>query len=423
MEQKKYRALLTQKQYIKLFIADLISRFGDSLDTVAYSWIMYEVTGSASLMALVVGLNYLPTVFLMPFAGAVADRRNKKLIMVLADVIRFLIVSSIVILYSTGLLNAVIIAVFTLLTSTLEAFRIPAGGAILPRLLSPDCFTLGKAASYSSSRMAELLGYIFAGVIIAWIGSGGALWIDAATFLISAVIISLIRCGGEKTTGKSARGSVIRDFTDGLRFVKTNKAVQTIAFIGLLINFGIMPLSVFQTPYVSDCLEMGPTVLSYIKILMTTGMMAGAAILPKIRDPRKQNITAAAGTGMGMTLILMGITPEIGTEWMKMAALTISMFFVGVGGGMLNVVVGSTMMKAVPKGMMGRVSAFIGSIMQASMPVASFICSALAISFTIPWIFGAFGVLTIVAYVTLFVTKRMSDIDQKSDDETGSQME
>ena len=98
----------------------------DSLDTIAYSWIMYEVTGSASLMALVVGLNYLPTVFLMPLAGAIVDRMNKKRVMIIADILRFCIVGLIVILYGSGQLNAVIIATFTLLTSAIEAFRIPA---------------------------------------------------------------------------------------------------------------------------------------------------------------------------------------------------------------------------------------------------------------------------------------------------------
>ncbi len=51
-------------------MADTISRFGDSLDIVAYSWIMYEITKSEALLAIVMGLNYVPTIFLMPFTGA-----------------------------------------------------------------------------------------------------------------------------------------------------------------------------------------------------------------------------------------------------------------------------------------------------------------------------------------------------------------
>ena len=77
-EQRNYRVLLSQKQFLKLMLASLVSRFGDSLDVIAYTWIMYEVTGSESLMALIMGLNYVPTVLLQPCAGALVDRMKKK---------------------------------------------------------------------------------------------------------------------------------------------------------------------------------------------------------------------------------------------------------------------------------------------------------------------------------------------------------
>ncbi len=189
MEKKEYRQLLSQRQYIQLLLADTINRFGDSIDVIAYSWIMYEITGSASLMALVVGLNFVPTVFLTPFAGAFVDRISKKRVMALADLLRFVFVAAIVTLYTTGLLSPALIVVFTLATSTVEAFRLPAGGAILPQLLEKEYYTLGKAANYSVSRISGLVGYMLAGGVIALIGAVGALWIDAATFLISSAII------------------------------------------------------------------------------------------------------------------------------------------------------------------------------------------------------------------------------------------
>ena len=158
--------------------------------------------------------------------------------------------------------------------------------------------------------MAELLGYVLAGLIIAWVGASGALWIDAITFLLSAGIIALIRYKDEKPSETRSAQTVFDDFASGLRFIKTNKAVQTVALIGLPINFGIMPLSVFQTPYVSDYLEMGPTVLSYIKILMTLGMMIGAAVLPKLQTKKDREV-AFAGIIMGFSLIVMSVTPML----------------------------------------------------------------------------------------------------------------
>ena len=405
MDHQKYRLLLSQKQYLKLLLADCINRFGDGIDTIAYSWIMYEITGSESLMALVVGMNFVPTIFLTPFAGAIVDRISKKCVMICADVVRLFIVSSIVFLYSAGLLTPMLIIAFTLLTSIVESFRVPASSALLPLLLDEQYYTLGKAANYSGARMAELLGYTLAGGIIAWVGVAGALWVDAATFLISAVLLSFVRYIEERKKQIQEKMSVGQDFSDGLAYIRRTPNIQVIALIGLLINFGIMPLTVFQTPYVSDYLAMGPETLSYIKILMSVGMMLGAAFLPKIHIRSNATIVTIAGITMGATLLMMSIAPFSSLFFIKMTFVTISMFFIGFGGGVLNVVIGSTMMKTVPKEMMGRVSGFISAIMQASMPISSFICSALAVPFNVTQIFFVFGLLTIFCYAFLYMKK------------------
>ena len=72
MEEKSnhnsYRALVTQRQYCKLIVANLVGRFGDSLDAIAYSWLVYQVTGNAAMMAVLLTFNTLPGILLQPFA-------------------------------------------------------------------------------------------------------------------------------------------------------------------------------------------------------------------------------------------------------------------------------------------------------------------------------------------------------------------
>lgn len=408
MERKNYRALLTQKRYLRLLFADFISRFGDMLDAVAYSWIMYEVTGSESLMAFILGLNYIPTVLLQPFLGAAVDRVSKKWLMVVADALRFGIVAVLVSLYAVGRLTPAVIAALTLLTSTVEAFRLPAGNAVLPLLLAPEYYTLGKAASYTLSRAGQLLGLVAAGGIIAWIGSAGALWIDAFTFLISAIVIATIPLEERPTDKSAAPRHILSDFREGLSFLKGCKAMQLISLIGLAINFGLMPLSVFQTPYVSDCLGMGPETLSYIRILMIIGMMLGATVTPKLLSRPKSRICAAAGVGMGISIVCMFLTAKIENTAGLLILLTASMLGVGIGGGVINVIIGSSMMDAVPKEMMGRMSGLNSAIMEASMPIGSFLCSALVIHLSVIQLLLLFGICTILFYSGLFLSRRLS---------------
>lgn len=366
---------------------------------------MYEITGSESLMALIIGLNYVPTVLLQPFAGAFVDRINKRFMMALTDVLRCVIVALLVLLYAQGRLTPGSIALLTLCTSAVEAFRIPAGSAIMPLLLEPSHYTLGKAASYSTARISQLLGYAASGALIAWVGAAGVLAIDAATFFVSAVLISTIRVREKQEAKALTAGQVFADFKGGLSFLKESKTVQMISLVGLVINFGLMPLSVFQTPYVVEYLHKDAGVLSYIKILMIVGMMLGAFVTPKLLKIPKGRLCVLAGTGMGLSLICMHLTTLISKTGCMLCLLTISMLGVGIGGGILNVVIGGCMMSTVPKDMMGRVSGLNAAIMEASMPIGSFLCSALVLKLNVPQLFTLFGVCTIMFYGVLYALR------------------
>ena len=85
---QKYIQVFKNKNFMKLFIADIISRFGDSLDAIVMTIIVYSITQSASWSALIFAVNKLPTIFIQPLAGAYIEKKNKKMIMVISDLIR-----------------------------------------------------------------------------------------------------------------------------------------------------------------------------------------------------------------------------------------------------------------------------------------------------------------------------------------------
>ena len=201
-----YRSLADQKQYLKLIAANTVSRFGDSLDAIAFSWVMYQVTGSASLIALILAFNFLPTILLQPFAGVLADRIPKRKVMVLCDFGRAFMVCLTVALYLLNWLNAVTLIGITLLNSTLESLRCPAGVAIIPKILDREKFTAGTALNQTLCRVTELIGMAAAGGIIAFLGNSAALLIDAGTFLFSGIIIGWIRL--EEAPFQKSGGSI-----------------------------------------------------------------------------------------------------------------------------------------------------------------------------------------------------------------------
>ena len=86
-----YRDIFRQKEYCKVIAASLINRFGDSIDAVAYTWVIYEITGNAAWSAIIFGLNNLPSVLVAAFAGAWVEGRKKKNVMIATDLLLSLI--------------------------------------------------------------------------------------------------------------------------------------------------------------------------------------------------------------------------------------------------------------------------------------------------------------------------------------------
>lgn len=83
-----YRDIFRQTEYMKIMIAALINRFGDSIDAIASTWIVYEITGNAAWSAIIYGVNKLPSIIITPLAGAWVEGQKKKTIMIVTDLIR-----------------------------------------------------------------------------------------------------------------------------------------------------------------------------------------------------------------------------------------------------------------------------------------------------------------------------------------------
>ena len=183
------RELFQNRNYRKDLAAELINRFGDSIDAIASSWIVYEITGQASWSAIIYALNRIPTIFLTPLAGPWVERHNKKLIMVITDLIRAICVGLLASGLLMGFLNAPMIAVLSLIISSAESFRLPAGTALFPQIVPEHLYGEAMSINKAASSTVELIGTAVAAVIIALIGSSGAIYVDMVTFILSALII------------------------------------------------------------------------------------------------------------------------------------------------------------------------------------------------------------------------------------------
>ena len=394
-----YRVLRMQREYLKLVAANMINRFGDSIDVIAFSWIMYQITQSASLMALLLGLNYVPTILLQPLTGSLVERLPKKRVMVICDLLRGLITAMVVLLYARQLLTPAMLAVVTVVNSTVEAFRTPAGVSIVPLLLEERHYTIGVAFNQTLSRAVELVGLAVAGGIIALVGYETALLIDAITFVLSALLIALVSAQETGSAGEPRWRDIFHDFLEGMRLVRRHEVLPPLLFLAALINLTLVPLSAFATVYVAEWLEGDATLLSIVQFLLVGGTMIGSAMCPKLRRPGRRAQLLLFGLLGSISLAMLGLGARLPSWHLRLAVALASCLLQGVSAGVLNVLFSSSLMRNVPKPYLARLSGLSNSVMTCSIPLGSLICSVLAALVPVPSALLASALLSAVLYL------------------------
>lgn len=184
--------VLKNTNFRKLFLANVINRFGDSVDSIAFTWLTYTMTKSASLSAIVFAANILPTVIVQPLAAPVVDKMKKKGIMVAADILRGLCLGVFLFLLWQEQVAPWMFIAFTFLTNLIEAFRVPAGVSFVPKLLEGKELDEGLNMNQMGAQVCTIAGTAAGGVLVA-ISPLLAMGIDFLSFFLSALLIGAIQ--------------------------------------------------------------------------------------------------------------------------------------------------------------------------------------------------------------------------------------
>ena len=382
----KYSALRGEREYFKLLAANAVNRFGDSVDSIALSLLMYEVTGSASMMALLLAVNYLPTIVLQPIAGAVVDRMNKKAVMVWMDFARGAVVAFIVLLLYLDALSTAALFICVALISTLETLRIPAGACAMPALLEKDKYTVGVALNGGAGQVCTVVGLALAGPIVEGLGMEWAFAIDMGTFFFSGAAIAALKMKlpPRHDAQKVSVRAVGRDMAEGLRYLKGSKLLWALTLLGMALNFIATPVNTFYTPFVTDDLGGGATLLSATQLVQVGGVAVGALIVPWLEKLRIRTTATVSGLAFALMGVVMPALLLLPTLAWRAAALLAVCLVEGLCLGVLNTLYSSRFMMYTDKEYLSRTAGVTNSLLMLMSPAGSLICSAAAAVMSVP---------------------------------------
>lgn len=229
-----YRALLTEnRNYRLLWLGQIVSQLGDWFNSVAVYALLLELTGSATSVALMIIVQFLPMAVIGPVAGVVVDRVNRRRLMIAADILRGLVILVLLVVRrpdQVWIAYAVMGSVVSL-----TAFFEPARTAVIPNVTTRAQLLTANALSSATWSAMLAIGAGVGGIVTALLGRNTAFVVNAASFLVSAIVISRTSFSADPPGAKRPAGwsslTGLGDLLEGIRFVRSDRHVAALMLV------------------------------------------------------------------------------------------------------------------------------------------------------------------------------------------------
>ena len=363
---KQYLTLIQNKtEFRYLWFAQVISLFGDWFGTIATVILISRYTDSGVAVGTVFVLRALPPFILGPLAGVIADRFDRKKVLIVSDLLRFVIVLGFLLVRDGSLVW--LIYLLTVLQFSISAFFEPARNALLPTLVSKDVLLVANTLSSSTWSAMLAFGAAIGGAVTGVFGTDTAIILDALTFLLSAASVMQIMSDTRPIRDEAEIGGGWMDMMDGFRYVLDRPRIGVLTLTKGMSQVGTADIMIaLYAAQVFIIGEDGAITLGALYASFGVGAIFGPVIGNALGDDSDrflQNFILVGFLVMPVGWILFGAAPLL-----PIAMLGI--FFRAIGGS-INWVYSSVLIQMkVPDKFMGRVFALDFSIFTLMMAIA-----------------------------------------------------
>jgi MFS family permease len=396
------------RNYRLYFGGQIVSLTGTWITMTATSWLVYRLTGSATLLGVVGFASQFPSLLLTPFAGLVVDRANRHRLLVVTQTLLMLQSFALAFLTLSGLVTIPWLIFLSVLQGLVNAFDLTARQSFVVALVE-DKRDLGNAIALNSSMFnaARLVGPTVAGGIIAATSEGLCFLIDGVSYV--AVIGSLLAM----RVSNSARGSAtpatpLRQLKEGWDYTIAHPTIRSIILlIGLVCLLGV-PYTVLIPVFAASVLHGGPHTLGFLMTAVGGGALVGALWLAGRQgvDGLSRMLPASAGI-FGAALV--------GFAFSRVLTLSLVTLFVAGFGLMVQVAASNTLLQTlVEDGKRGRVLSFFLMAYFGTTPIGSLAAGTLSDRYGPTVTVAAAGMSCVIAALWFSSRVRLADHEEWS---------
>jgi len=308
-----------------------VSMIGSGMTGFALTIWAWEVTGRATALSLVAFFWVAPVVFLSPIAGALVDRWNRKLVMILSDLAAGLATIAILILHLAGHLQLWHLFAAAVFEGTFQSLQYPAYSAAISTMIPKRHYQRANGMAGMVWAGSAILAPMFAGSLLPFVGYRGIFSIDIVTFVVAIGLLLLVRIPQpEWVPPPSGKRSLWQESLDGFRFIFRTKGFVGLLVVTSCINFLMEFFTALVAPMVLARTNTNKLALGTVQTSFGVGGIVGGGILTAWGGPKRRvhglllggmlTILVAAGTmGVGRSLPFWAVGAFFGTFFFQFA--------------------------------------------------------------------------------------------------------
>lgn len=384
MENNNLASQATFKSYLIFWIGQIFSLLGSSITQFAIIWWLTETTESPIILSIASFFYILPMVIVIPIAGVLTDRLNRKKILIVVDSCMAFIILSLIFSFKFGLVNPILIIITNAFLGLFQGFHVPTVSAIVPTMVPKDKLSRMNGVNFLFSGFIQIIGPVLSAMLLAFIPIEVLLWVDPVTFLIAIVPLLLIRIPSVKKEATTVKeSSFIEDFKEGFRTLRLIPAVFLMLLISMFVNFLWRPFGILLPYFIKFDHSGTVSDLALVMALMNIGMFLGA-LLTSVKKEWKHSTFFYFGGELFLMIMyaVVAVTPHGSFLMMGIAAACLG-FIIPI----LNTIYLTIMQLKVPSEKMGRISSIDWTISMIISPIAVIITGPLAETFGVANLF------------------------------------
>lgn len=380
-----------------ILLANAVSNVGDGFHTIAAMWWIKVHTGSDGLVAGVALAKGLTAVLLAPFAGALVDRYDRRMVMLWSNLARALIVALLGALALTDQLEPSVLIVASAGLAALDTLFGPAFSSSIPNIVGLDQLAPANSSLQIAGTLASITGPALGGIAVATIGSGGAFLADALSFALAALLILASKIPSPVRTQTAQPSSLLIEIGEGWHWLRGQRLMFGIMLLALGLNFLVAPLQVLLPGYAKDVLQTDARGFGIIEAGLPMGFLLGALLLGVLKPKAVGVMVIGCMSAFGLLVVGLGLS--------RVLPLSLALL-IGMGAmlALINITFSVLFQSRIPNEMQGRVSGVMQTLSGGLQPLGYSFAPLLIFTLGgIPNVMVVIGALSSVAGLSFLI--------------------